>query len=82
MLLSDTFEWDDITIFTEKAKAIEISIKYPNARVEIFNKTTNGYKPSHFYYKNGELLGGSKDDFEPLTIGSQSYHDFINKRRT
>jgi hypothetical protein len=50
-------EWEDIIILLSKADAINESINYPNARVEIFNKNnTVGYTPTYNYYKNGELI--------------------------
>ena len=50
-------EWEDIVILLSNEDAITESIKYPNARVEIFSKNTkSGYKPTYNYYKNGELI--------------------------
>lgn len=50
-------EWEDITVLLSKEDAINGSIKYPNARVEIFSKNNNfGYTPTYNYYKNGELI--------------------------
>ncbi len=34
-------EWEDIIILLSNENAISESIKYPNARVEIFSKITN-----------------------------------------
>ena len=49
-------EWEDIIILLSKEDAINESINYPNARVEIFTKNnTVGYTPTYNYYKNGEL---------------------------
>ena len=50
-------EWEDIIILLSKEEAIDASIKYPNARVEIFSKNNkSGYTPTYNYYKNGELI--------------------------
>jgi len=50
-------EWEDITILLSKEDAVNKSIKYPNARVEIFSKNNNlEYTPTYNYYKNGELI--------------------------
>jgi len=54
-------EWEDTRILLSEEEAIEISKKYPNHRVEIFNKKNDketfkfGYSPSYNYYKNGKL---------------------------
>jgi hypothetical protein len=55
LLLGNQCDWEDIMVFTELNEAIEISIKYPNLRVEIFSKNINksGYTPTYNYYKNG-----------------------------
>lgn len=53
-------EWEDIIILLSKEEAIDASIKYPNARVEIFSKDiTLGYTPTYDYYKNGNLVQAS-----------------------
>ena len=50
-------EWEDIVILLSQEDAINESLKYPNARVEIFNKDKNSrYIPTYNYYKNGELI--------------------------
>jgi hypothetical protein len=50
-------EWEDITILLSNEDAVNKSIKYPNARVEIFSKNNNlEYTPTYNYYKNGELI--------------------------
>jgi hypothetical protein len=47
----------DIIVLLSKEDAIEKSIKYPNIRVEIFNKNQNNeYIPTYNYYKNGEYI--------------------------
>jgi hypothetical protein len=56
VLLGDKFDWEDMIIFIDENEAKLASIKYPNQRVEIFNKTYDGYKPTHCYYKNGNLI--------------------------
>ena len=53
-------EWEDIIILLSKEDAINESINYPNARVEIFSKNNkSGYIPTYNYYKNGELIQNS-----------------------
>lgn len=53
-------EWEDIIILLSKEDAINASIKYPNARVEIFSKNDAlGYTPTYNYYKNGNLVQAS-----------------------
>ena len=48
-------EWEDTIIFFSEEDAINESITYPNARVEIFSKNNKfGYIPTYNYYKNGE----------------------------
>ena len=56
MLLPANAEWEDMILFTDEQHAIDSSIKYPNMRVEIFNKTDNGYLPTYRYIKNGEFI--------------------------
>jgi hypothetical protein len=53
ILLDDKYDWEDLKIFIDENEAKEVSIKYPNKRVEIFNKSENGYIPTYCYYKNG-----------------------------
>ncbi len=55
LLLPDGAEWEDMVIIIDKEEAIGASIKYPRIRVEIFSKSTIGYKPMYSYYKNGVL---------------------------
>ena len=46
--------WEDIVVVLTDVEAIELSIRYPNARVEIFNVSKNGeYIATYNYYKNG-----------------------------
>ena len=56
-VLVDDSEWEDIVIYLSEKEAIEISIKYPNSRVEIFSKKSDieGYTPTYNYYKGGKL---------------------------
>jgi hypothetical protein len=56
MLLPDGAEWEDMIIILNKEEAIQMSIKYKKARVEIFKKDKVGYVPSYNYYCNGELV--------------------------
>ena len=57
LFIGNAIEWEDMLIFLDADEAMQMSIKYPNARVEIFNKTHIGYAPSYIYYKNGSLVG-------------------------
>ena len=60
-------EWEDIIILLSKEDAINESIKYPNARVEIFSKNnTLGYTPTYNYYKNGNFVQASFIHITPL----------------
>ena len=60
LLFGSGNEWEDIIILLSKEDAINKSIKYPNARVEIFSKNdTLGYTPTYNYYKNGNLVQAS-----------------------
>jgi hypothetical protein len=56
-LLIHGSEWEDIVIYLSEKEAIELSVKYPNSRIEIFAKTNNdnGYYPTYNYYENGKL---------------------------
>ena len=59
-LLLHGSEWEDTVILLSKEDAMNESIKYPNARVEIFSRNNNsGYTPTYNYYKNGELVQNS-----------------------
>lgn len=49
----DDCSWKDIIIILSKEEAIEKSKKHPNARLEIFIKSLNGYYPTYNYYANG-----------------------------
>jgi hypothetical protein len=50
-------EWEDLVVYVTKEEAIEASIKYTNARVEVFRKSEKGgYVPSYNYYKKGEYV--------------------------
>ncbi len=47
-------EWEDTIILLSEEDAINESINYPNARVEIFSKNNKfGYISTYNYYKNG-----------------------------
>jgi hypothetical protein len=48
-------EWEDMIIIIDKTEAINISIKYPQKKVEIFMKRIDkvGYIPTYNYYENG-----------------------------
>jgi hypothetical protein len=52
VLMYDGDKWEDIIILLSKEEAINESINYPNARVEIFSKNNKlGYTPTYNYYK-------------------------------
>jgi hypothetical protein len=55
LLLGNNFEWEDIIVITEKSTAINISLKYPDMRVEIFSKVDEKFIPSYKFFKNGKL---------------------------
>lgn len=46
---------NDLSIIKNKTKAIEISLLYPEEKIEIFVKKIigSGYIPTYSYYKNG-----------------------------
>ena len=50
---------NDLSIIKNKSKAIEISLQYPEKKIEIYvkkivsNKEEGGYIPTCNYYKNG-----------------------------
>ncbi len=46
---------EDTVIFLTKEEAIDASIKYPNAHIEVFQKYTFGYQMAYLYYMNGKL---------------------------
>ena len=57
VLMIDANNWEDLIIFLSKEDAINESIKYPNARVEIFSiNEEKGYTPTYNFYKNGKLV--------------------------
>lgn len=56
ILVSDGLDWDDIVVYLSVEEAIDASKKHPTNRVEIFTKTSSGYKPTYDYYKNGGLV--------------------------
>ena len=54
-LFIPSIEWEDFVVLLTEDEAIRESIKYPNARVEIFSKNDSiGYSPTYVYYKNGK----------------------------
>jgi len=48
-------EWEDMILYLSKEEAIEKSKKWPNTAVQIFTKTTDGYRPSYSYYLAGVI---------------------------
>ena len=56
-VLINGIDWEDMIILLSIEDAINKSINYPNARVEIFSKNDkSGYTPTYNYYKNGKLI--------------------------
>ena len=56
-LLINGNDWEDMVIILSEEEAIQITIKDPKIRVEIFRKNTDfGYSPTYNYYKSGQLL--------------------------
>jgi len=54
LLFHNGGSWEDIVVVLTDVEAIELSIRHPNARVEIFNVAKNGeYIATYNYYKNG-----------------------------
>ena len=56
VLLPYSSDWEDIVIILTEIEAIKASIKYPKRRVEIFEKTEEGYIPTYNYYREGQLI--------------------------
>ena len=55
----DGAEWEDLVIYLSLEEAIVKSKKHPKVRLDIYNKTPDGYRPSYKYYLNGELVDNS-----------------------
>ena len=60
MLVFDDMSWEDITIILLKEDAIRISKENIHGRVEIFEKSPNGYRPTYNYYLNGAYIHTKK----------------------
>ena len=58
LFVVDGAEWEDIIVFLSKEEAIEKSKKCPNVRLEIFTKSSNGYRPTYNYYLDGVYVQG------------------------
>jgi len=57
ILLADNAALEDIKIITDEDKAMEMSIKYPKMRVEIFEKGDDGlFSPIYDFYEKGKLV--------------------------
>ena len=57
LFVVDGAEWEDIIVYLTEQEAIDMSKKWPNARVEIFDKSPKGgYRPSYSYFLNGVLV--------------------------
>jgi hypothetical protein len=54
-------DWTNSIIYVTEDQAIQASIRNPNSRIEVFEKTFdlnslfNGYMTTHNYYTNGIL---------------------------
>lgn len=46
---------EDMIIFLTKEDAIDASLKYPDARIEVFQNYNFGHQMAYMYYKNGKL---------------------------
>lgn len=57
----DGAEWEDFVIYLTKEEAIDKSKKFPSVRLEVFEKSSDGYRPAFAYYLNGNLLDGSHE---------------------
>ena len=55
----DGAEWEDLVIYLSLEEAIAKSKKHPTVRLDIYNKTLDGYRPTYKYYLNGEMVDGS-----------------------
>ena len=53
VLVRQGAEWEDMVIYLTEKDAMEASLKYTSARVELFKKTDNGFVPSYKYIMNG-----------------------------
>ena len=40
-------------------EAIKKLKKFPTIRLEVFEKSADGYRPTYVYYLNGELVNGA-----------------------
>lgn len=58
VFLPDGHEWEDMIIYLTEEDAINASLAYKYARVEIFKKHPNcsGYTPTYAYYEHGKLV--------------------------
>lgn len=65
VLMDDGDEWEDLTIYVTREEAIEVSIRNPTSRVEIFAKKISSdgqkgpYRPTYNFYQNGILVDTS-----------------------
>jgi hypothetical protein len=57
VLIPNGAEWEDMRLYDNKETAIAMSLRYTNARIEIFEKKegTLSYVPTYKYYKDGVL---------------------------
>ncbi len=58
MLVRNQCEWEDMVLYDNEETAIAMSLRYTNARVEIFEKKegTLSYVPTYSYFENGVLV--------------------------
>ena len=52
----DGAEWEDLVIYLSKEEAIAKSKKHPRVRLDIYKKSSDGYRPTYSYYLNGLLV--------------------------
>jgi len=47
------YDPEDVVIFLSKDEAINFSLKYPNAKIDVFTRGRLGHQMSYAYYING-----------------------------
>lgn len=52
-----------MVILLTQEESIQMSLKYPNSRIEVFSKNKDlvGYSPAYSYYKNGKFYKLTND---------------------
>lgn len=49
-------DWENMIVFLSKEAAVKESLLKADARIEVFKKNNNGYKPTYNYYRNGTYV--------------------------